>query len=372
MTAACNGAPITIGTVGLQSGVLGAAYKPAVKAISAWAASVNALGGLNCHKVKYLVADDGGDPARHQALVRQFVEQEKVIAFVYFDAPLEGEASRAYLTEKQIPVIGQEGGQEYFYDSPMHFPTYAVNSALMRLTVTAGARTTIPQGKKKLAVITCQEVAFCTLAKTVFAEEGAKQGYEVVYNASGSLTQPNFTAQCLAARNAGAQVIVGAFDAASFHRMASDCAKLTFKPTFVVSGPQADDAFRTDPNLEGAVVGMNGLPWYITASPEIQAYRAVISKFAPGEVPGAAGINGWVNAMAFQKAAQGIGPGDTPSAAGVLAGLRSFKNETLGGLTYALDFSRGAPWPRIPCGWAVVAQNGAFGGSAKMICADKA
>jgi hypothetical protein len=59
-----------------------------VRAVAAWAAAVNATGGLNCHPVKYIIEDDGGDPSRNQALTQQLVEQDHVIALVHVDAPL--------------------------------------------------------------------------------------------------------------------------------------------------------------------------------------------------------------------------------------------------------------------------------------------
>lgn len=370
--AACNGEPMIIGTAGTQSGILGDAYRPGLKAVSAWVAAVNAAGGINCHKVKHIVADDGGDPARHQALVRRLVEQDKVIAFVYMDAPLTAPASKAYLNEKAVPVIGQEGGTEMFYDSPVHFAPFSSGTALMRLTAAAGARVTIPEGKKKLGVLVCQEAEFCSLASKVFPAEGKALGYDVVYNATGSITQPNFTAQCLAMRSAKADVVIGALDPASFHRLAGDCAKLGYTPTLVVSSVQSEDSYKDNPHLAGTVVGMNGLPWFLDSLPAIAEYQLAITKYAPGQTFGAGGINGWVSAKALEKAASAIGPDQTPSAAGVLSGLKAFKKETLGGLTFPLDFSGPAPRPKTACGWAVIVGKGTFTGSPKMFCASPA
>src|SRR5258706_297544 len=80
----CGGsesAPV-LGSVSILTGPIGAAVKPMVKGAQTWVAAMNAKGGLRCHKITYLVADDGGDPSRHQALVHQQVEQGHVQAFL--------------------------------------------------------------------------------------------------------------------------------------------------------------------------------------------------------------------------------------------------------------------------------------------------
>src|SRR5207249_97425 len=81
-TSSCSGpkSTITIGTVGTQSGVVGTYFASGVQGVQTWVSAINAAGGLNCHPVKFLVADDGGDPSRNQALVQQFVERDRVLA----------------------------------------------------------------------------------------------------------------------------------------------------------------------------------------------------------------------------------------------------------------------------------------------------
>jgi branched-chain amino acid transport system substrate-binding protein len=116
------GSTITIGSVGTLSGPVGGSLVGGVRALQAWVEAQNAKGGLRGHPVKLVVADDGGDPARHRALVQQFVERDKVIAFIHNVAPLSGQAAVSYLQEKKIPVIGTEGGSPWVNENPMYFP----------------------------------------------------------------------------------------------------------------------------------------------------------------------------------------------------------------------------------------------------------
>src|SRR5581483_6142284 len=218
---------LVIGTVGTQSGPIGVATNPGVKAVQAWAANRNTRGGVDCHPVRYIVADDGGDPARHLALVKQLVETQHVIGFVFMNAVLSGQASVRYLNDKQVPVMADDGGGDWF-NSPMHFPASSSGHGIADLTIAAGARTTIPAGLKKLAIIVCQEASVCTTYTDHWSKNAARLGYDIVYRGQASLGQPDYTSQCLAAQSAGAQVMMIAFEPNSVRRLRSSCTKVGF------------------------------------------------------------------------------------------------------------------------------------------------
>src|SRR5438093_953182 len=103
---AATAAEIRLGSFGVQSGVLGATMAPFFQGARAWVADVTARGGLNGHPVRLIVGDDGGDPAKTQALVRRMVEQDKVQAFYTVAAPTTLQAATPYLEQAQVPIIG--------------------------------------------------------------------------------------------------------------------------------------------------------------------------------------------------------------------------------------------------------------------------
>src|SRR5207245_1410101 len=156
------GQPVVIGIVGTQSGIVGASIADGVKAVQAWVAATNATGGLHGHQVRVVVADDQADPARQRALVQQLVEQNHVIAFVYNDAPLTGQASVDYLTQKRVPVLGSELAGQWFYQSPMFFPEAVSGLVLTDVSVRGVAQVVVPHGQVKTALLTCQEAQYCT------------------------------------------------------------------------------------------------------------------------------------------------------------------------------------------------------------------
>ena len=109
--AAVRKSEILFGSFGVEAGVLGVISGPAPPAIRAWTADVNSRGGLGGHPVRVIMVDDGGDPARAQAGVRQMVEKDHVIGFLYPYAIGTLVPVLPYLEEKGIPVLGQMGAE---------------------------------------------------------------------------------------------------------------------------------------------------------------------------------------------------------------------------------------------------------------------
>ena len=368
--AGCSGSepPIIIGSVGSYSGIMGSIVAGGMKAVQAWASRINATGGLRCHPVKYVVADDGGDAARNKALVQRLVEQEKVIAFVYNGGPVTAAAGASYLNDKQVPAIGQEGGHMFTYESPMHFPIGAAAIPIQRMTLAGGASITVPQGKKKAAIITCQEVEYCNVADKSYQKYGPEVGYEIVYTAKTTFTQPDFTSICVGAQKAGADVLLLASDANSHQRMMANCIRVNYRPVDVVTTIQASTDFKDDPNMEGTVIVSNVLPWFLTQNPVIAEYQATVKKYAPGQAYDAVSMNGYSSAKAFEKALSTIAPGQTVTTKDVLDGLYRLDGDDLGGIVGKLRFIRGKPAKEVACGWTVLTTKGQFTSDGKMFC----
>lgn len=359
--------PVVIGSVGQMSGIVGAAVIGGTKAVQAWVAAKNAAGGLDCHPLRYVTADDGGDPSRQQLLVKKLVEQEGVIAFVFMTAVLTGQASVEYVQRKQVPVIGADGGATYFNGSPMHFSPGAVGADLADVMLIGGAAVTIPKGRSKLATITCQEATFCNVAETRWQQTASKVGYKVVYQSKASITQPDFTSQCLSAQSAGADVIAGAFDPNSWERIARSCAQVGYRPTLVSSTQQVRVDFAQDPAFDGMVVANTQLPWFFEGNPAIAEFTTVMKRYAPAVPIDAASLAGWASAKMFERAAQGR-LGERPASTDVLRGLWTFRDERLGGLTPPLTFKEGEAPPPLPCGWALVINQGKWTNDGRQIC----
>jgi branched-chain amino acid transport system substrate-binding protein len=366
-----NEAPLVIGSVGTLSGVVGYLFTPGIVAIQSWVADTNAKGGINCHKVKYIQGDDGGDPARHQSIIKNFVEQEKVVSFVFNPAPFSGQSSADYLNQKGVPVLGQEGGQLFFYDSPMHFPIYANGDMMQANEVYQASKVFLPQGKKKVGTISCTEAEYCNLFDKTAAEIGKKVGFEVVFQAKATLTAPDYTSNCIQARNQGVEALITSLDAQTNHRLAASCAKVGVKVPLASASLQGSYDYADDPNMEGTVIGMNTRPWFSSEIPSIATYLSALKTYARGKdaIPGPGSINGWTDAKAFEHAAKGIAPNAVPTPKDIVNGLYAFNGNDLDGLTYPLRFAAGQAKKKIACGYPVVTgKGGKFTTEPKMSC----
>jgi branched-chain amino acid transport system substrate-binding protein len=353
--AGCSGAqpPLVIGSVGTMSGVVGYLFAPGAKAVSAWAAETNEKGGINCHPVKHLIGDSGGDPARYQALVRQFVEREGVITFVFNPDSFAAQAGVDYLEQKQVPVIGGGGGEMFTYDKSMQFPVFGMGVPMQINQVFQASRVWVPEGKKKIGTVACVEAEYCPIFGKTVKEYGPKFGFTLAYQADVTITAPDYTANCLEARNSGVQAFITSLDGQTNQRFINSCAKVGFNVPIAAASIQGTDDFKDNPNMVGSLIGMNVAPWF-AGTPAVLEHRTIFKKHVRDAIFGPAAINGWTTAKAFESAARNLPRSGAVTPKDVLAGLYAINGDDLGGLTYPLRFSASQPnKKRIACGYPV-------------------
>ena len=346
-----TGSPVVIGNVGTYSGPAGSSLADLPEGVQAWVKYIDDRGGLNGHPVKLVAADDGADPARHRSLVQQLVETQKVIAFIANGEVLTGGGSVDYLTQKGIPVIGNEGGSDWFYSSPTYFPPASTGRTYWPAVASSVVEVARQRGIKKWASITCTEASTCADADTIWNSNGEARsvGLDPVYRARASIAQPDFTAECLNARNAGAEIVTLVLDASSVLRVAASCARQGYRPLFTEVAASSKTEHAASPNLaDNLVASIGTFVWTDASTPAAAEFQAAMKRYL-GKVPGEGHAIAWQAAKVFEKAAARIG--DPPSAKTVLDGLFGLKDETLGGLSMPLTFTRGKGAVRRIC-WA--------------------
>ena len=350
--------PIAVGSVATLSGPLGAFTKDYIFSVGVWVKWKNAHGGLAGHPIRHLVADDGGDPARYNAAVRQMVEEQGAIAFIHNTIGFAG-GDFSYVDQKRVPVIGHEGGIDQAYDNAMVFTPAPSGSTYAYSAANAFASIAIPAGHKKLGVLACSDVKLCdTFDKVLTGPETKALGFELVYHARPSLTQPDYTGECISARQAGADIIVETLDNNSMLRVARSCARQGYHPTWGYFDNVTLPSVAQDPNTEGGIVAVKAAPWVGTDLPGLAEIHQAFAEAAPGVEVNAAHVNGWVSAKAFELAAKNLP--DKPTNEDVLNGLWSINGDTLGGLTYPLHFPKMGNSPKKACWGAVVIHNQKF------------
>jgi len=346
---------VTIGSVGTLSGPVGAFIKDSVFTVGVWVKWANAHGGVNGHPVRHIIADDSGDPARYNALVRQMAEEEGVVAFLFNSIGFAG-GDLSYVDRKRIPIIGHEGGSDLGYESPMVFTPWPAGTPYSYGLLGSLAAVAVPAGKTKLASLACSDVKLCDIFDRMWTGPAAKElGFEVVYRARPSLTQPDFTAECISARQAGAQAIILGLDNNSVLRVGRSCARQGYKPVLGMADGLAMPSVAADPVMDGTVVGTKVAPWPARDIPGLAELHAAFEAVAPGVEPSGASGPAWVSAKLFEAAARNLP--DKPTPADVLEGLWRVNGETVGGMTYPLSFGRDQTSPRKSC-WGVVTVSG--------------
>jgi branched-chain amino acid transport system substrate-binding protein len=113
-------AEIKIGHAGPYSGPA-SAYGVIGKGIEAYWKSVNDAGGINGRKVNFITLDDGYNPSKTVEVVRQLVEQEKVLCCFNTLGTPSNTAIHKYMNSKKVPQLYVATGASKWGD-PKHFP----------------------------------------------------------------------------------------------------------------------------------------------------------------------------------------------------------------------------------------------------------
>jgi branched-chain amino acid transport system substrate-binding protein len=193
--------------------------------------------------------------------------------------------------------------------------------------------------QRKVALLYCREVAVCPLLADGVKKAQQQSGYKIVTEAQVSLAQPDFTAEMIAARNAGADVVVTIADNATTVRVARSAHRQNYRPVVSTQQSANEDSFIAlgGADVEGTLVAAV-VPDYAT-SPKLADYRAAMTRHVPGGRRGSFSAQTWAAGKLLEAAAARFA--DTVRAADVLEGLYSLRNEDLGGLVPPMNFVRG-------------------------------
>jgi branched-chain amino acid transport system substrate-binding protein len=343
--------PINVGQVGVLSGPIGANMKAIADGVRVWVRWINERGGINGHAVNLLQGDSGADPARHRALVQQFVEQKKVVAFVGQPGDVfSGSGSVDYLTKAGVPVVGSEGGANWYYQSPVFFPQMVHGRILVQALALGASSEMKRRQQSKLALWTCVEAQTCSDIAEVFPKVVPRNNVTVVQQSKISIGQPDFTAECFNGRNAGAEAIIVSADGATISRAAASCARQGYKPSWGFFGAQIlAKQHAEDPNLDNALVLDLTAPWFLTDTPLRKEFVDAAARYAPTIPTGSPMANGWVAGKVFQYAATRAAEPLTPPT--ILAALGAVRGDVLPDLTGPLLFNPGKPATPTACLW---------------------
>ncbi|MFD7446288.1 ABC transporter substrate-binding protein [Streptomyces sp. NPDC059909] len=353
-----GGAPIVIGSVGTLSGPGGVAFGQGPRALQAWAAATNTAGGIDGRQVKVIVMDDGADAAKGRSQVQELVERHNVVAIVAAMTTTHTLAAwKGYVEQKKVPVVGGDCSTTAWTSSPVLFSQCPSTNSQMDGLAKVGA--TYGKGKK-LGGLFCTETDACSHAEDRMFGSGraaTRFGLDPVYRAKITVTQPDYTAECLQARNAGVELMMVTGDPNTVARVASSCRRQNFSPQFLQPSATVGADSASKPGLSNVLAAMAVFPFKGTSSPSIHEFDAAWKKYGGGKAPGPAAAQGWASAKVFEKAARGAGE---ISRAGLIKELYTFRGQRFGGLTVPLTYVAGKGTADTRCAFFMRGSGGGW------------
>jgi branched-chain amino acid transport system substrate-binding protein len=169
-------------------------------------------------------------------------------------------------------------------------------------------------------------------------------GTPMVYATTVSGSAASYTSQCLAARAAGANVLVVGSDSNTDIRVYQSCAQQGYQPIAVQGSSTVSADYATQPFFQGKQFVQDDFPWFDNSTPATRAFQSALQKYAPSVTHGVTynGVDAqtWAAAEVFKAAAIAGKWGNSPTYADVKNGFYALpKGDTFGGLTPPLTFS---------------------------------
>ncbi|MCK9896026.1 ABC transporter substrate-binding protein [Frankia sp. AgB32] len=348
---------IRIGAICTCSGPLN--QNPASRVYKAWVDRTNAAGGINGHPVQFLLEDDAANPGKSTTAAHDLVGKH-VVAIV--DMTNDDETWASYVAAAKIPVIGSGTSTTPMFTNPDFYPEGQTEQALFP-SIVGSAKAA---GATNLGLIYCAEAVQCQEGIAPLKQTGQALGLPVVYAGEVSATAPNYTAQCVAARQSNVSALFIADVTAVAEKVAANCAQQGYHPIYVVDGEILSNGFRSAPGLRDNLVSPSPNLPYFADSPAITAMNTALDRYAPGLRRNADDFTeiaseAWVSGLLFEAAAKagGLGASGQPTAAELVTGLTSLNGETLGGMASPLTFAAGKAHP-VGCWFLTELRNGAF------------
>jgi branched-chain amino acid transport system substrate-binding protein len=265
----------------------------------------------------------------------------------------------------KVPVIGGDGIDGGWQQNPYLFPQGGTP-----LSAFGGALAAVKKDKgfTKTFLLYCAEAAICTLTNSSAKAKGGiadLAGVQLLGSQQVTLTQPDYTAGCQLAKNAGAQFLFVLVDAAAMRRVARSCASIGYKVPIAGTAIDFTNESPQDPNLSavGVYASAPVAAFPATDSPAMKAFHDAYAKYLPNQGPDQSALEGWSAGKLFEKT---VGVVFDKARAGnvvtdlLFQGLYKLKNETVDGLGPGVTFKSGGLPTLNPCYYVLTIKDGAY------------
>jgi branched-chain amino acid transport system substrate-binding protein len=332
------GSPIVIGTIGEYSGPL--ALPDARAGIQAWAAAVNASGGIDGHPVKLYVEDTAGNAATAVTEAKTLIDYDHVIALVGI-ADNNASTWAPYADSKGIPVVGGALSSAVIFMTDPNFFSVGGNILSSFYGVAVEAR----KLGSKTALVYCAETPTCHAAATVEQLLAKPLGLSLSYSAGVPASASDFTAQCQAMKDSGAASWTPGLAIPTAERLAAQCEQQGFTGKLIWPLGTSGSSSTSIPAFDGSEYVDSTIGFFVDSTPATQAFHAALAKYEPAVGTAAlplkgTGIAAWASGELLEAAIKASSDPDVTSES-IKKGLYALKNDTLGGLVPPLNFKPG-------------------------------
>ncbi len=352
--------PINVGLICSCTGPYASSLVGDEATYKAWASATNAAGGINGHKVDVFFSDDLTNPATSRSEVETMITADHVVAIV--DDSGVDTAWEAFANQHNVPVVGGGLGGAIFNTDPDWFPEGQTVNALEASVVVAAKKA----GAKSTAFFYCAETPGCAESVPYIRTLARTLKTPLVYTTQIAYAAPNYVAQCLAAKQSGAQALIVVEAAVVVQHAVADCAKQGYTPIDVVDGSAVALSDTSTPGLRDNLLAIQSdIPFSVTANPGMKAMRAALHKYAPSVLTsplfGETIVFQWVSGQLLAAAVKAahVKSGEAVTSAEIKTGLYSLHGDTLGGMAPPLTFKKGAAH-RVDCWFWMRLKGGVF------------
>ena len=277
------------------------AYGTVGKAMAAVFDKVNAEGGINGRKIKFISLDDGYNPAKTVEQVRKLVEEEEVLFMLSPLGTAQNTAIHKYMNSKKVPHLFLNSGANKWGD-PKNFPwtmgfipSYFVEGRAFARHILA----TRPNAK--VGVLFQNDDFGKDYLKGVLDGLGDKAKTMIVSQQSYEVSDPTIDSQVLSLKAAGADTFVNITTPKFAAQAIRRAAESGWKPTqYLVSVSTSVSSVLKPAGFENGQGVISSA--YLRdpsdpathASKEYQDYAATMKKFYPtGDVSDSLNANGY-------------------------------------------------------------------------------
>ncbi len=273
---------IKIGQWGPQTGPA-ALWGAVARGTGCYFKLINAEGGINGRKIKYYLRDDGYQPNRTKAIVKELVDRVGVFAFASGVGTSPGMAAMPYLIKKNVPWVGMATGSTHWAYPPKKtifavYPNYPDEAQIL----TRYALDTL--GKKKIAFF-YQNDDYGKGGLEGARREMKARGLKLAVELPVEITETDLSSHVLKMKKAGADCVILWLLPKQAAITLGTAAKMGYKPQWMACSTLSDTAlmFKITKGLWKDMIFGNFAELPDSKNPLMIKYHKAQQKYAPRE-----------------------------------------------------------------------------------------